>query len=424
MTQSNDKKLEALAVQVELSDSAYDRAVDRYNDLGQHLGRKESLLHNLQPHVFPQGSFALGTAIKALNRGDNHDLDLSCNLESGVSRQTHTQRQLKTMLKHELEEYRKSRGIQDDLEEMHRCWRLKYQDKSGFHVDTVPGIPVDDTRRAELSKLMEQRITMDSALAADVARDSMWITDNRSQTYGVISQNWEASNPGGYLKWFQSRMAGLNERMAMDAKVTEVPVYRRKTTLQRSIQILKAHRDLMFAKLPDSKPISIIITTLAARAYQPTASMSQAMDAIINALDQFRASDADVVLNPANPAENFADKWNNPKYAKDRLKASFHQWVEQVTADIRDYLGAGTEQSLITEANRRFGVTPESGLLLAALSLSVPLQLPRYIVHRGSKSVGKARGRIVATDRSRTKGVYCQLPRDAPRAPGRWHVGL
>jgi hypothetical protein len=35
-----------------------------------------------------------------------------------------------------------------------------------------------------------------------------------------------------------------------------------KTPLQQAVQILKRHRDMMFADDPEHKPISVIITTL------------------------------------------------------------------------------------------------------------------------------------------------------------------
>ena len=52
----------------------------------------------------------------------------------------------------------------------------------------------------------------------------------------------------------------------MYASVDDVPVFAWKTPLQRSIQILKRHRDVMFWNSPNLRPISMIITTLSAHA--------------------------------------------------------------------------------------------------------------------------------------------------------------
>ena len=65
---------------------------------------------------------------------------------------------------------------------------------------------------------------------------------------------------------FNARREFLAESM-QEARVEDVPEYQVKTPLQQGIQILKRHRDIMFVEDPDDKPISIIITTLAAHAY-------------------------------------------------------------------------------------------------------------------------------------------------------------
>ena len=58
-----------------------------------------------------------------------------------------------------------------------------------------------------------------------------------------------------------------------------MPAYKeKKSPLQRVVQILKRHRDLMFNG-DESKPISIIITTLAARAYNKE---TDVLDALVN----------------------------------------------------------------------------------------------------------------------------------------------
>ena len=51
------------------------------------------------------------------------------------------------------------------------------------------------------------------------------------------------------------------------ATIEEVPTYELKTPLQRAIQLLKRHRDVMFADNPEVAPISMILTNLSGRAY-------------------------------------------------------------------------------------------------------------------------------------------------------------
>jgi len=92
MISSEQKRLllEKMVELLELPDSAYQKAKDRYDDIGEYLGREKSSCHDNDPHVFPQGSFRLGTAIRPLDEKDEYDLDLACNLSSGISHETHT----------------------------------------------------------------------------------------------------------------------------------------------------------------------------------------------------------------------------------------------------------------------------------------------------------------------------------------------
>src|SRR5690606_21287264 len=101
-------------------------------------------------------------------------------------------------------------------------------------------------------------------------------------------------------------------------------IFKRKTVLQRTIQLLKRHRDIMFISNPDSKPISIIITTIVARYYSGEKDLYTALNRALTALYEFAESNSDSVFNPVNPEENFADKWVKPEYKDLHLKQNFH----------------------------------------------------------------------------------------------------
>ena len=327
-----DTRLAALLREVDLPERAYELAQRRYEDLAAWIARPESTLAVHDSHVFVQGSFAFGTAIRPVNDGDEYDLDFSCKLRRGVSRETHTQAQLKAMLGRELEAYRTARQIQKRLEEKNRCWRLGYRDELPFHMDVVPGIRADESRRRELRERMEQT-GVEFAVAQEAARRALWITDLQHQHYQTLSIDWPSSNPGGYQLWFASRMRSAEKRVLAEAQVDPVPVYRSKTPLQQVVQLLKRHRDKMFKDASDSKPVSIILTTVAGTAYQVGDSLSQTMRRVLDALERVRVSNADEILNPVNPAENFADRWQRPDCAHLLLKKNFHDWIREADRD-------------------------------------------------------------------------------------------
>lgn len=84
----------------------------------------------------------------------------------------------------------------------------------------------------------------------------------------------------------------------------------------------------MFAKNPESKPISIIISTIAAQSYSGEQTIEEALRKALMGLKQFADSGLEVVPNPVNPGENFADRWNMSECADLQLKRNFVLWSE------------------------------------------------------------------------------------------------
>ncbi len=133
--------LEAIVNSIEIPDSAYEAAEARYKDIGGWFGRPESASSQYSPHIYVQGSFRLGTVNRPLDQKAAFDLDLSCKLDQGVTKETWTQEQLKKLIGTDVEAYWVARRISEPKEEKHRCWRLNYADHLNFHMDIVPCIP-------------------------------------------------------------------------------------------------------------------------------------------------------------------------------------------------------------------------------------------------------------------------------------------
>ena len=372
MISSKQKQLllERMVELLELPDSAYQKAKDRYEDIGEYLSRKQSICHNNDPHIFPQGSFRLGTAIRPLDESEEYDLDLACNLSKGISHGTHTQADLKQLIGGEIESYREARNIRVPVEEKHRCWRLEYADHLSFHIDIVPCIPEDMSRQ---KLLIESMVAAgeDRVLSENVTHYAVSITDNRHPHYKQLSNDWNISNPEGYAKWFESRMRSESTIIMEKAQIDDLPLYKRKSPLQRSIQLLKRHRDKMFKDDPEVKPISVIITTIAANAYSGQSSLNMTLQEILGELKRFSDSCSTVVSNPVNPEENFADRWTMPQYEDLHLRENFTAWVTQVCTDFAT-LFSSTDTNFIAEsATKKFSVRPIATELGALLGLSI-----------------------------------------------------
>jgi len=352
--------VDEIAAAIEIPESSYETAEQRYKDLGNWFGRPESKCYGFDPHIHPQGSFRLGTAIRPLNADEKYDLDLTCKLESGVDKLVHTQQQIKELVGADVESYRVARGIKEEKEEKHRCWRLEYADQLGFHIDIVPCIPESLDHRLLIKEEMIRAGAADT-LAETVANLTVNITDNRHVNYQRTSADWSISNPEGYARWFESRMklaTLLLEKRAFEAKAATVdalPVFKWKTPLQRCVQVLKRHRDIMFADNPEVKPISIIITTLAARAYRGEADIGDAMQRVLTDMRGLVNSVKPRVPNPVHPAEDFADKWSTTDGRAKKLEENFWLWLAQAQSDFK-VIASSTNVDFISEqAMEKFG---------------------------------------------------------------------
>lgn len=328
--------LEKIISEIELPESAYEKAKSRYEHIADWLSRPESACTLYLPHIGAQGSFALGTATKPSDEKDAYDLDIFCVLMSKLTTDNRTQKQIKDLIGNELKAYAKTFGIKSPVDEKRRCWTIEYSDGMSFHIDVVPAIPTQESSRTSMMGLMLER-GAESELANDVSNKSIQITDNKKDNFNSISSDWPISNPEGYAIWFQSRMRlgqeYLKERaLALRAEIDELPVYRWKTPLQKSIQLLKHHRDLMYSG-SDSKPISIIITTLATSAYTGESDLTAAVQNIVQTMENFINSSTPLIPNPTNPKEDFADKWYSDEHAHLMLKENFFTWLAQAKAD-------------------------------------------------------------------------------------------
>ena len=116
----------------------------------------------------------------------------------------------------------------------------------------------------------------------------------------------------------------------------------------------------MFKDDPDVKPISIIITTIAAKAYSGQASIELALAEILDGLKRFANSGSSFVPNPVNPEENFADRWAMPQYEHLHLRENFSSWVTQARTDFSTMMSTSDMSFLSEQAlkNFQFGLLP------------------------------------------------------------------
>ena len=357
---------------LELPESAYEKARKRYENLGDWFSREESTVSKNDPKIFPQGSFRLGTVIRPLDEKKEYDLDLACNLRNGINKDSHTQKDLKNLIGDELESYREARGIKSKREEKRRCWRLEYQDELSFHMDIVPCIPADKMRQnTMLNSLL--RVELNEHIARDISETTVSITDNQHGNYRCLCDNWNISNPEGYAKWFEYQMNLHQIEVAItSAQVDKVPLFKRKAPLQQLVQILKRHRDNWSKDNPDSKPISIILTTLAARAYRGEADTFVALENVLKEMEKFLSSPRPKILNPVNPEEDFADRWYEPEGLRLRLRENFSDWLLQAKKDFEHLTSTNDSEFLHQHIEEKFSLCISPSDIIKYLGIVTP----------------------------------------------------
>ncbi|MFI0427962.1 nucleotidyltransferase [Mariniflexile sp. HMF6888] len=350
-----NKILEELGKELDISKKEYESAVKSYEAVGDWLCRDTSDLRFYNPKILPQGSFMLGTVVKPICEEDDIDVDLVCKLERKPD--SWTQKDLKDKVGDRLKAdgnydrmIKKHKNGEDYEEGGRRCWTLKYSDGAGYHMDILPSFADEN-----LTVLMEKAFAIGSDLNTDEL--AIKITDKEMDNYSTDNNvdNWLKSNPFGYAKWFLDKATiDVRKLIMLSESVDPIRAYEKeKLPLQRVVQLLKRHRDIMFSSDEydsENKPISIIITTLASRAYDKSDNI---IDAYTNIVRRMRALIEERVNpytgqiekwvpNPVNSEENFADKWGEVKQKEDY----FYLWLDKLENDLgilRDNQGKGLQ---------------------------------------------------------------------------------
>lgn len=298
---------EEIADELNISDAVFDSANRSYKALGEYL---DNNLEGYKVVIFPQGSTNLGTLIKPVDKSDDYDLDAVCKVYHDFDSPEDLKNLIGDVLKNS-DRYSKLLV----KEEGKRCWTLKYSDDANFHMDILPSMPNSEENN-----------------------NSIIITHKEDGKYTFM-----VSNPEDYAAWFdklqekERRILFEREKREFSATVEDLRKYKIRTTLQKTIQILKRHRDIKYRNASqeekDNKPISIIITTLVGYLYTGDETILDLICKFVNDFHEYVEIDENgkyIIRNPINEEENFADKWA----IYPQRKEAFYSWVEDLKKDL------------------------------------------------------------------------------------------
>jgi hypothetical protein len=331
--------LENICQALELTPTQHDAAKGHYEAVAGWLGESGSVLLKALT-IYPHGSVALGTTVKPHGRLE-HDVDL---VSRAVGTSLHTAPSvLKDAIGARLREHSYYRSI---LEEKRRCWRLNYADE--FHLDITPSI-----------------------FNPACSKGGELVPDKELR-------QWKATNPQGYRTWFEN-LAKRQPRILLSKALTEDRAFadradvapyplqmRMKGVLRRTVQLSKRHRDIWFEHDSDGvAPISIIITTALAQAYEIC--VGRTYDSELRLiLDIIRLMPSQIagpktngdriwtIWNPTTGGENFAEKWN----VDAALPAAFFGWHKKLASDVENMTSIFGFDQLKKSLSESFGPHP------------------------------------------------------------------
>lgn len=320
--------LSKIADELNITATMQEKAIRSYEAVGKWIGDGV----NYDVKIMPQGSMNLGTVVRPIDDSDDYDVDLVCLLKNGYSLPLS---QIKDLVGNRLKEHKTYQQLLE--KEGKRCWTMQYDE---FHMDILPCVPKEPY-------FIEPYLT------------AIKLTHKNED--GIYEARF--SNPYAYHVWFENRMEKtlkIEKRLFAEAhqvEIDKVPTYKMRTPLQKAIQILKRHRDICFQGNNEDAPISIIITTLAAWAYNGEENVYEALCNILdNMPNHIQVRNGEFwIENPVMKEENFADKWNTIP----SKQTAFVRWLARARKElVDDPLSCIGIDSIAEEFKQHLGQAP------------------------------------------------------------------
>jgi hypothetical protein len=289
-----DDLLDRVGLKLQLSPTAYDLAVERYRAIAEWLRAEGSPLAGYDFDIYAQGSLRIGTTVKLRGRQE-FDLDFVCEFRVDPSVFPDPIKLL-DMIEERLRAHGTYRHM---VERKNRCIRVTYANE--FYMDILPACP-----SPSVCLYGEYCVVVPDCDADD----------------------WKPSNPKGYALWYEGRAReAIAEFRKSVEPLPEQQAYEDLATLNRVVQLIKRQRDIFFENAPKGRaPISVVLTTLAARNYTGRKSVSEAMGLVLDGIVRMIPDVARgrlKVTNPTNPEEDFSERWDSDPEAY----LAFVSWV-------------------------------------------------------------------------------------------------
>jgi hypothetical protein len=316
-----DILLADIAIRIQLSQTNYDKAVDRFDTINDWIDREGSDLRGLVSLLYPQGSMAIGSTVARVSDRDEYDVDVIVDLT--IRQDSNPQLVLDTLF-NAIRGERGSRYWTKTVRHT-RCVCVSYED--GMHIDLTPAVRF---------KSLPDRTSV--------------IFHSKPEDAAVPDQHLWA-NPWGMADWFSSRTRidadfakffaeRAENYYAVDARAPAEDLPERKRADEKSraviaLQLIKRWRNVLFDKplrVKMRRPPSVLLTKLVGDNANQTRTLAEELEyqaeRMLARLEYEVNQNTKIVeVNPRCPKDVLTDRW--PESMSDQTL---------MIADLKDFI--------------------------------------------------------------------------------------
>lgn len=367
LAESLDALLADIAIRVQLSETNYWKAVERYRAVHEHIEREDSPLHDLVALFHPQGSMAIGATISSKLENDEFDIDLIAILELPADTPPH---KMLDILEEAIRGEPGSRYY-GKTNRCTRCIQVLYAD--GMHLDVTPMVRIHELP------------------------EKCGYIYHAAERYATSEDKTIVANPWGFAQHFLARTpadhlfeAAFVERarayeaslLLAKAKVEPVPnqePIHAKSMAVISLQLMKRFRNVRYDQRDGRCPPSVMMAKVVADNAGRTATLSEELIFQASQLrDLLAAAQRDgrilEVRNPTCHPDLFTDRWPDQLSAQRLFLGDMIMFVEKLEslrgdcdlpkmqATLAELFGEKATLEAVKQLNQRMGRQIVDGL--------------------------------------------------------------
>jgi Second Messenger Oligonucleotide or Dinucleotide Synthetase domain len=332
-----DGLLMDVARRIQLSKTKHEKAVQNFNALCQYVDRDGSPLHSKVIECYPSGSFATGTAIASRVAKNQHDIDVV--IELIIPSNTPPKAALDTLNGEPGSRYH------GKVTQNSRCVTVIYNDETTVDLMPVARIPGPD-RAAHLFHYKEQN----------------------GESYHKVVNPWGfadyfdrlvAYDPA-FAELFKCRRLLVESQDLLKAETQPMPDHEpieEKSPRTLALQLIKRNRDIVWRRGRVGRMRKPPSVALAAIALDAGPVEPRLIDEVISVATAIRTKLVDssskrgtaVVVNPADPRDEFTDRWPEDIRAQNQYDADLRHLIAQLRRLRNDSLSLADKREILKD---------------------------------------------------------------------------